>query len=69
MFTCHHGREGIDTPYKVDGQRIRRLRKSVWNKLGDWHWYLHTVIYKVKKTNKDLLYNTENSIQNSICSA
>ena len=42
MFTYHHGREGIDTPFKVDGQRIRRSRKSVWNKLGDWDLYLHT---------------------------
>ena len=47
MFTYLHGREGIDTPSKVDGQRIRRSRKSVWNKLGDWDLYLHTVIYNV----------------------
>ena len=47
MFTYHHGREGIDTPSEVDGQRTRRSRKSVWNKLGDWDLYLHTVIYNV----------------------
>lgn len=47
MFTHHHGREGIDTPSKLDGQRIRRSGKSVCKKLGDWDLYLHTVIYKV----------------------
>ena len=47
MFTDHHGREGTHSPSKVDGQRIRRSRKSVWNKLGDWDLYLHTVIFKV----------------------
>ena len=47
MFTDHRGREGTHTLSKVDGQRIRRSRKSVWNKLGDWDLYLHTVIFKV----------------------
>jgi len=35
-FTYHHGGEELDTHFKVHAQRIRKSRKNVWNKLGDW---------------------------------
>ena len=35
------------------------------DKLGDWQWHMHTIIYKTD-TNKDLLYGTGSSTQHSV---
>ena len=42
------------------------VTKSGRNKLGNWNWHIHTTIYKIYITNKDLVYVTRNSTQYSV---